>query len=261
MPAFELILKHVLPFCLVAVRLLGLFVAAPLLAGISVPTQIKALLAIALSVAVYPVLPSAAQLDPDLGFTDLAGLVLGETLIGFSMGLIAGVPLLFLESAGVVAGQEMGLGIGRVYNPESDSEVDILGQLLMYIGTGAFLAMGGLEAMFVAISGTFGRVPPGGLRLAEAPLQGLVGVVTGGMELALRVSAPVTGVIILLVIIFGVIGKTMPQINIMNVGFTVKVFAGVAMLALATASIAAVSGDEISHVIRQVTGWADGLGR
>ena len=261
MPAMELILKHVLPFCLVAVRLLGLFVGAPLLSGVSVPMQIKALLAIALSICVYPSLPSSIQVEPDLNLVGLVGLVAGETLIGFSMGLIAGVPLLFLESAGVIAGQEMGLGIGRVYNPDSDTEVDILGQLLTYLGTGAFLAVGGLDVLFVAISRTFGRIPAGGLKLTQAPLEGLIGVVTSGTELALRVAAPVTGVIVLLVIIFGVIGKTMPQINIMNVGFTVKVFAGVAMLALAPASIAAVAGDEISAALRHVINWTDGLGR
>ena len=258
MPSFEPLLNHLIPFSLVAARLAGLFVFTPLLANQSLPKRFRALLAVMFAAAVYPGLPAASQVSPEISLPGLVPLLMSETLIGLTMGFIAALPIYSLDMAGVLMGHQMGMGLGRVYNPDLGADTDSLGQVLMYVGLATFVAMGGLDAMFLAVVHTFGKVPIGALAAASAsaaPLDSIIGILTSGTELALRISAPVMCIIFLLMIALGLLGKTMPQINVMSVGFTFKLFFGLAMLAASMAVIQQVSSDEIERVLDLILHW------
>lgn len=256
----ELVLSNLVPFMLVAFRLAGLFLATPMLSSTMVPHRLKPFLVLALAAAVYPLTPAWAVPD-SLTVVSLIPMIVGETLIGFVIGLLASLPLIAAETCGIIVGQQMGFGLAKVYSPEYDAETDVLGQALFFVVFAAFLAMGGLESIFRALVSTFERVGPGGIGIAQAPVQTLVGIGTSGLELAMRMSLPVVAAILLLVVVFAVISKTMPAINIMSVGFTVKVLAGLTVLALALPSIARVASEETGEVLRAVDGWAQSIGK
>ncbi len=257
MEAWTQLAGHAVPFTLFTSRLAGLFFFAPILSSLIVPMRFKALLVFMLGAAVYPMVPM--RLDPSaaahLDVISILPLVVSESVIGFSMGLIATTPLMALEMAGVLTGQQMGLGLARVYNPEAEYDVDVLGQLLFYIASGVFFSMGGLEVLFSSMIRSFERVPVGGFAVGQTPLDLLVGVVHSSFELAMRVSAPVSGIIFLVVIVLGAITKTMPQINIMSVGFTIKIIAGLTMMVTAVYAVQHGALETISRTLRLVEGW------
>lgn len=255
----EALMAHVVPFVLVLCRLSGLFVAAPMLSSASIPRTAKAILLVMLTAAIYPLLPTIAPPEGVSALT-LFPMVVRELLIGGSMGVIAAVPLSMLEMSGVVMGQQVGFGLAKVYNPELDFEADVIGQMLFSIGAAAFISMGGLEVLLTTLAGTFERLPVGGLSPWDLPVGTLAGVIGSGFELAMRVAAPVTGAVLLLVILFGVIGKTMPQLNVMTVGFTIKILAFLAIAAASVYSIDAIAGDEVRRVLTLVHDWAAALG-
>jgi len=261
MPGYETLLQHTVPFSLVVFRLAGLFLFAPLLSSSMIPRRVRALLAVMLGAAMYPLLPVHAPVGLDLSIYELLPMIVGEALIGAVIGIIASIPLASLELAGVMGGQQVGFGLARVYNPELEMDADLFGQMLFYLGAGAFIALNGIETMFTAVASTFSRVPIGGIGSADVPLTMFVGVLTSGFELGLRVAAPVTGIVFLLVISFAAIGKTMPQLNIMSVGFTVKILAALAISAAAAHAISVAAGDEITWALNRAVGWAGSLGR
>ena len=259
-PDIRPLLAHLVPWTLVTFRIAGVFVMAPLLTSLMIPARYKALLAVLLGCAVYPVLADRIHAPPEVDVIGLVPLLFAEALIGLVIGAIAALPLLSLEMAGILMGQNMGFGLARIYNPEADFDTDILGQLLFYIAAAAFIAVGGLEHLLLAILDTFDRVPLGGFDASRVPLDAFVGTLTSGFELAFRVSLPVTGIVLLLVVVFGVVGKTMPQINIMSVGFTIKIVCGLLMFALAIYAVRDAVGDEIDGVLAGVRRWAVSLG-
>ena len=53
--------------------------------------------------------------------------------------------------------------------------------------------------------------------------------------------------------------KTMPQINVMSIGFALKIISGTLVLALAIFAINDAIGDHIRDVIGLIEGWAAGL--
>ncbi|HZW09573.1 MAG TPA: flagellar biosynthetic protein FliR [Phycisphaerales bacterium] len=258
MTGIEPLLAHAVPFILVATRMLGLFVFAPILSSVSVPGHAKALLAFMLAAAVYPSIPAHfAGARADL--FGLLPLLVSETLIGVCVGLIGAVPVMMLQLGGQVAGFQMGLSMASVYNPEFDTQSDVLGETLFYLGFAVFLSVGGLEAMYAALLGTFERVPLGGMAVASVPLESYVGLAGSGFEMALRVSAPASAIVFLIMVAMGFVMKTMPQINVMSVGFAVKIVAGILATALALQVIHNVAAEEAARVLDLLARWVDGL--
>jgi len=245
-------ITHVVPFVLVFFRILGVFIVAPMLSSTAVPVRARLLLGFIMSVAIYPAVAGKLVMPAETDLFGLLPLVLGEALIGFSIGLMMALPLMALEGAGVIAGHQMGMSLARVYNPELDTEADLLGQLLFFAAFASFLLVGGMEAIFGATISTFERVPLGGIMASKVPLESLVGLVSSGLELSVRVAAPVTGVILLLAITLGALSKTMPQINVMSVGFALKIMAGVLMLAFGTSSAVSAVIDSMDDAGKEV---------
>jgi len=259
-PDLNPLLASVVPYTLVVFRLAGVFVMAPLLVNILIPRRFKALLVIMLSAAVFPIVsPTLTMAAVPVDLFGLLPLIVTEALIGVAIGGIAAIPLLSLEMAGIIAGQNMGLGLAKVYNPEADFETDILGQLIYYIGAGVFVAMNGLEKLLGSVMDSFKFVPLGGFQVSRTPLDLFVGTLSSGFELAIRVSAPVTGIVLLIVVVFAVVGKTMPQLNVMSVGFAIKIIAGLLMLTFALYAVRDAVGDELARVLSNINQWVHSL--
>jgi flagellar biosynthesis protein FliR len=233
-PAILWLLEQSLPFLLTAGRFAGLFLFAPLLSSAMIPPRIKGLLVLTLAAALYPALGPSVDASMMRGVaTDVFALPLllvQEALIGYTIGAIAAIPLLSVEMSGVIASQQMGLGIANIYNPESDVDANVLGQMLYTIAIAGFIAAAGVDRLFICVADTFNTIPIGGYALAAAPLDLFLSTLTAGFELAMRVTTPVAGAVTLMTIALGAVTKTMPQINVMSVGFTFKILIGMGAL-------------------------------
>lgn len=258
---------HAIGWSLVVTRLAGMVVIAPLVSSMMIPMRVRALVCILLAAAAYPML-TRAQVGGVSVSTDLYALIplmLAELLVGFIIGAIAAVPLLMMEMAGVIAGTTMGLGLARVYDPTQDAEVDLLGQFFFFIAMAIFLSVGGLESLFRGLLDTFHRVPAGATTAALAGAASgtelFTGVVASGMDIALRVSAPVIAIVFLVIIMMGVLGKTMPAMNVLTIGFAIKALLGVFMIALGLYAIREPIAQAIQNALTAAGTWIEQLGR
>lgn len=259
MPILDAIVPHITPFVLVLSRIGGLFLFAPGLGSPVIPARVKALLVIALTLVVYPSVAATTSMVGPVDLIILAPMILGEALIGLTIGLLVAIPLMSVQMGGLIIGQQMGLGLGAVYNPALDSEGDILGQILFFLALTIFLSLGGLELMHTAVLGTFSHVPLGGLSIARAPIDLLTGVVASGYTLAVRVAAPVLAIIMLETLSTGVLMKTVPQLNVLTFGFPVKIIAAMVVIIGSLPFINQVVHDAILENFNRVFLWTQGL--
>lgn len=259
--AMQYLSEKAVPFLLVVIRIAGVFITTPMLASTALVPRHKILLTLMLAVAIFPALGPATSFAPRS--TDLFGLlplVVSEAAIGFILGTIVAIPLLALEASGALASHQMGVSIGRVYNPAADEDADILGQLLYFGGLAIFFSSGGLEQVVGSLMASFQNVPVGAFGLRHTPVDAVLGLVASGVELALRISSPITAIVLLLSVTFGAIGKTMPQINIMSVGFAAKAVAGISMLFFSAYAANEASSEEIHDAVEFAVGWVRTVG-
>lgn len=230
-------IEHIEPFVLLIARFGGLCVFAPVLSTASIPLKAKALLIFMFAVASYPGMALASPLEPAADLAMLGVSVAIEASIGAAIGFFAALPLYAAQLGGLIIDHQMGLGLGAVYNPLLDTEGTVLGDLLMYIAMATFLSIGGMDVLYVGVLRTCEQVPLASFQAPTPPLRMLTAMVTSGCELSLRLAAPVLCIILVELICSTFIMKTMPQINIMSIGFPIKVLLGFTALILATRAL------------------------
>lgn len=256
----EPVLPHAAPFLLVVFRVAGVFVLTPLLSSSNVPAQARIMIAISLAAAVYPALELDPATIPELDLVSLVPLMVTEVMIGVVIGLLASLPLIFLQMGGYIMGYQMGLALAQAYNPELDTQSGVIGQLLFFMGMAAFVAIGGLDVVFIAILETFKTVPVGVFAGDVMPLELLVDLLHTGFGFALRIASPIIAVVTMILISMGFVMKTMPQINIMSFGFAAKIASGILTLATLVFVIDQVSGELMEDVLSAVLSWARSIG-
>lgn len=253
MPA---LLDHLGPFMLVAFRLSGVLLAAPLLASIVIPAKIRVLLVVSLALAVYPALPAQSMPAETLDVFTLAWLSAGEVFVGFVIGLLAMLPIAAVQLAGMVMGLQMGFGLAAIVNPALETESEPIGELLSYMALYLFIVIGGLEATFLAVCRTFAHTPPGAVGLGILPVNLFTGVLAAGTELAMRVSLPLMGIITMETVASAFIAKTIPTINIQSLGFAIKIAIGLGALVLGLHAINDAITEHMLDTLRRTLFWA-----
>ncbi|MBX3406326.1 MAG: flagellar biosynthetic protein FliR [Phycisphaeraceae bacterium] len=260
MPSFGAILEHVGPFLMCLFRLSGLFVFAPVLGSPAIPARVRALVCAVFALALYPTLPEESMNPVAFDGLSLAWAVAGETLIGVVIGLLAALPMYAVQLGGMLVGHQVGVGLANVYNPALDTEADVIGQFLLYMALAVFVAIGGLEAVFIALASTFAHVPLGGFAASDAPLDLFVGLTASGFGIALRIAAPVMCIVLAETLAAGFIMKTMPQMNVLSIGFAVKIIVALIALIGSLGAVHALAGDEVARSLRAMLEWAGWLG-
>ena len=257
----EVIIQHLGPMMMVLVRLGGLFIFAPVLGSPMIPGRIKALLVVILAVAVYPLLSSAmvSQVPANASLMELVPLMAMEVSVGLMIGFVAMIPLFAMQTSGLVMGQQMGLGFARFYNPASDSEADVLEQLLFYLALATFLAMGGLEAMVLSLVRSFEYVQVGQMFFGSGAIRLLTGLLLSAMEIGLRIAAPLLALIFLETVAMGFVAKTVPQLNILSLGFPLRIIMGIATILAGLVVIESVMITGIERILDSLFTWFQGF--
>jgi flagellar biosynthetic protein FliR len=255
-PDLSPLIQHFGPWLLVFNRVLGLLLFTPLLSSATIPMRFRALLAAGLAAGVYGFLPPEWRVMPDATLATHAGMLFGELLIGAAIGFIAGLPFVALEMAGHLMGHQMALSLAQSYNPELEANLNSIGSLLFFMGIAAFVFMGGPEMVFTILVSTFETIPLGALDPRRTPVDLVVEALTAGTELAVRISAPTTGVIMAVLVAMGFIMRTMPQINVLSVGFAIKILAGVSIMLFALFAINTAIADFIAQTLSDLARWA-----
>lgn len=254
------ILEHLLPFWLVAARVSGLFLYAPILASRLVMHRVRVLMLLMLTVALYPAVAAGGIQTPPLELGTVAMVLLGEVLIGLAIGMMATMPLVAVQIAGSVISYKLGLALAQVYNPEFDAQSEVIGQLLYLMALCLFVQVGGLEHMVVAVMETFATVPPGTAWLDVAPVQLMAALIDAAFVVGLRIAMPVLLMATLVSLAMGVLMRTIPQINIMSIGFAIQIVMGMSVLVVSIFAIGDVAGEAIVDGLGYVYDWVRTLG-
>ncbi len=241
-------------FALVAARLGGLLMFQPILGSLAIPWRVRALLVLGLAALLTPLVPWPAG-APD----HPAGIIIAlasEVLLGGLIGLVTAACFLGLEMGGQLVAQEAGLAFGQIADPNSDQEQTVMGVFYVQLAAAVYLVIGGHRALIAACLDTFSTIP----LLAEtqaAPLgTELLSQVLGlSGHVAIRVAAPALLALFLVNLALGFVSRTMPQLNIIAVGFSIKALIAFLLLAVALP----MAGETFLTAVEQAFAWLNEL--
>lgn len=227
---FELLLPA---FGLVLARSAGLVLGVPMLASEAIPRVAKVWLSVTLALVVFPL--AAPLLPRSLTLTHAVAGMVGEFLIGEILGLAAGAVFMAAEVAGKAISHQSGLALGEVYNPISDTTTTELDQIWFFATLMIFIALRGHIAVVDVLLTSFRQVPPLMMPVDGSLGEFLSGMMRGVFEAALRLAGPAILALLLSSLILGVLTKTMPQLNVLSVGFSFKIAIALIMVGVTIA--------------------------
>ncbi len=225
-------------FALVLARLGGLMIAAPIFSGAAIPRRVKGAFTIGMAWVIFPLV--AGQVPQDVSVSTVVTGMVGELMIGLSIGLALATLISGVQLGGMVAAQQAGIALGQSFDPTVDESSTVIGQAYSIFIYMVFLVVGGHRALVAALLDTFLIIPPLSFQFNDSLLELLVEMLTGAFVMAVRLAGPVLIALVLLTLAMGLISRTMPQLNILSVGFTLK-----ALVMLAVAGLAMVAAQEV----------------
>lgn len=242
----EPILPFVPSFMLVLFRLAGLFIFAPLFGSNLVPIRVRTFLAIALSFCVFPMVPTQA---PPLTLFTLPVVIASEMFIGMLIGYGASLPLIAVQVSGMMMGHQIGLGLARVFSPDTQQETEVLSEVFFLVALIVFLLLNGHHAVLGALVRSFHSVPLGGFRPDGQVLQVVTGMLGSMFDLAICLAAPLLCLIFLETVTMGFIARTVPQLNILTLGFPLRVILGLFLLVAVVGVMYTAVADAINEAL------------
>lgn len=213
--------NQLLVFVLVLSRVSGFIMLAPIWGSSTMPIQIRAFLAIGISIIVAPVLWHTPIEDPG-NVINLMILIGCEVAVGLSLGLAVMIFFAGLQIAGQIAGQMSGMSLADVVSPTLNASVPVFAQFLQLLMLSIFVVTGGHKAVLEALLQVFHQMPPGHTHFSMPLLEGLTAITSFSFRLGLQIAMPVMIALLLSILIMGLISRTLPQLNVLAVGFSVN---------------------------------------
>jgi len=211
-------------FVLVSARVAGLFLMAPLWSHTGLPRNIRSGAAVVLSAALVPAVTPVAPMPDDMLASSL---VLGaETLLGIAIGLSGAILIAGMTVAGEIASLQMGLSLGEAYGSLPAGTTVGIGQLKNYFALLVYMSLNGHLVLYEGLAASLRAVPPG---QALAGLAGGLPVATVAGSIfstGVRAAAPILVALLLTNLALAILGKAVPQLNVMMLSFPVTMSVG-----------------------------------
>lgn len=221
--------QSVTAFFLVLGRVSPLFVLAPLFSAKQIPTRVKGIVAVALSIGLTGLAMHGQQIPTSP--LQVAGLLVVQVLVGILFAFAVAALLAAVQTAGGLADIVSGFSFGATIDPINGNQGGTFSELYGLIGVMLFIAIGGDAWLLRGMARTFTLVPltkaPQLGSLASAAEMSFASIFTSALE----VAAPVVMALLITDVAFGMVSRVVPQMNVFSVAFPLKV--GVSLVVVA----------------------------
>lgn len=237
-------IQQVWQFVVVLVRTAVILSALPLLGGQSVPSRIKIGMAVIIAILLMPIV--TFTLPPNWLQPGNLVIALGaELLVGLVLGLALRLIMTAVELAGSVMGFQVGFAMAGVLDPVTQVETPVFGQLLTILATLLYFQVDGHHLVLLALGSSFLLIPPFGAHLSAPLLSDVTEVIQRTYDTGMKLAFPVIGATFLVHFFMGILGRLVPQMNVMLTSFPITIAVGLLVLGLGLPFIALVFQDSI----------------
>lgn len=212
-------------FLLIFVRALGLILMVPILGNKNVPYMAKIAMTFFLSILVV----STRSFEVSVSSVDVINFglaVITEFVIGWLIGFSAYLVFSVLSLAGQFIDMQIGFSMVNVFDPMSQIQLTITGNLYYYLLILIALVTNAHYFFIEALIKSYDLIPLGKMALTPDLYASLIGYMTRYFELALTIAAPIFFVMIITNVVLGILARTVPQLNMFVIGFPIKILFG-----------------------------------
>jgi flagellar biosynthetic protein FliR len=222
---------QVILFGLILLRMIAFIVSSAVLGSQNVGAKVKLLLSIILSVLIFPtvkVAPADLAAMPD----NLIILAARELMIGVTLGFLTRLFFFTVAMTGELVSISIGLGAAQMFNPMMGSNSNTLEQFYNTLATLIFFAINGHHLLITGIAQSYELIPLAQMKLSLGPYAEIATFAQEMMLMGIKMSAPILAAILVTNMAMGVLGKAVPQINVLVTSMPVTLMIGFVLMFL-----------------------------
>jgi len=222
-------LPALLTFFIILLRVSAVVVFAPIFSSTSIPAQVKIAFSLIFAMVLYPVVKQYIHIT-DFSIMNIAVIVAREVVLSAALAFCVHFVWAGIELGAQLVGFMMGFSIANVLSPEENLQISILAEFESIIAILIFLIINGHYIFIRAMADSFKMVPVGGFVLNQNVFEVLNKLALMMFGVAFKILAPAVIALLITNVVFGIIARTMPQINIMIVAFPLSIGIGLFVL-------------------------------
>ena len=224
---------QIIAFALVFLRLIAFVVTMPVFGTSTVPVPVKVLLSVILSMIIFPTISfknvDLIKIDDVIIFLSIR-----ELFVGIALGFLMRMFFFAITVAGEVTSISIGLASASIFNPAMGTQSNVVEQWQTMLATLFFFAINGHHMFIEGMAQSFEIAPVAAVSVNAFSFASIAQIVQDVFLTGLKISGPVLIAIFLANISMGIIGRAVPQINVLVTSMPVTLLLGMAVLILTT---------------------------
>ncbi len=218
-------------FILMFARLGTMTMLMPGIGERGIPTRIRLVIALILTLVMLPIYRSSYPTVPMANFGPIVALLVQEAIIGAVLGLTARLTLSALEVAGATIANQMGLGFATAVDPNQGQQGMMIGNLLAVLGVALIFATDMHHLAIGALDYSYTLFKPGEFLPASDVTQLMLSIIAGAFKIGVQLAAPFLVFGLLFNLGLGILARLMPQLQVFFLGLPLSITIGFVMLA------------------------------
>jgi flagellar biosynthesis protein FliR len=214
---------------LVSLRIAPAFAFAPPFTLLRVPTMVRVLLAITLAAWLVASHPQQTW-QSDFWSRGLFVTATAELLMGIALALTLQMAFAALLTAGRAIDIQAGFGLAMLIDPTTRAQMPLVGTLFAYAAAAIFFATEGPADLLAIWAASMAQIPLGAATIGGDAVAALIAYMSAVFVMAFGAAGLVMLVLFVIDLAVAFMSRTLPQMNVLLLGFQVKTLAVLAIL-------------------------------
>ena len=189
-----------------------------------------------------------------------AVIVLREGITGLLMGFAANICNSIILFAGNIIDMDIGLSMAQEFDPMTNSQVTITGNLYQYLLLLMMVLTNMHHYVLRALIDSYQVIPVNGQVFQwDSLAESMTTYMADSFVIAFRIVLPVFACMMILNCILGIMAKVAPQMNMFAVGMQMKVLLGLTVLFLTVMLLPGISDFVFKEMKRMIVSMIEGM--
>ena len=213
-------------FMLILTRMVGLLLFVPFFSHYAIPVIAKGGFSAAFALIVFPLVDFTVEMPASIG---ILALWMGKELaVGLAMGFAVRMLFFMIDFASHVLTVEIGLTPGAEFDPSSSRGGNPMGSMMYFLGLMVVLSGSEYDILRAYVS-SYQIAPVGFTIVNEYAGDFIIEQSAGIFKIGILMAAPVIAVNFLVNLVFAVLGKVVPKLNVFILSFSARILAGISI--------------------------------
>ncbi|MEI9996517.1 MAG: flagellar biosynthetic protein FliR [Rhizomicrobium sp.] len=227
----------ILTYLLVFSRVGSMVMLLPALGDGGIPSRVRLVLALAITVALAPTVQGAYPAQAPANTLQLGLLIAQEVTAGMLVGGMSRIIMSALQVGGFLIATQTGLAYAQTVDPTQHEQGAVIGNFFSLLGAVLIFSTDLHHVAIGAIAGSYRMIPPGAALPTADMAELTIRLVSAAFVLGFQLAAPFIVFGFALYAALGILARLMPQLQVFFVAMPINIMFGFVLLALILGSM------------------------